>query len=196
MGSKAKFQPQKGTIMPDANVLLREDHRKVKELFRKFEATEDTQAKKAIADTAILELDIHARLEEEIFYPAVRKMSDDVEEIMNEAEEEHHVVEELMKELLQMKADDPMFTAKFTVMSENVEHHIDEEESEMLPKAAELGRGTMEELGSLMEKRKQELMSGAGGSRAGRRSTGSGWSSTRSTGRRAKAGTGRRSKSK
>ena len=49
--------------MPDANVLLREDHRKVKELFRKFESTEDTQEKKAIADAAILELDIHARLE-------------------------------------------------------------------------------------------------------------------------------------
>ena len=177
--------------MPDANIMLREDHRKVKELFRKFESTEDTQEKKAIADTAILELDIHARLEEEIYYPAVRKMSSDIDEIMNEAEEEHHVVEELMKELLQMKADDPMFSAKFTVMSENVEHHIDEEESEMLPKAAELGRGTMEELGRRMEQRKQELTSAATpGTRGGRRSNGS-----RSTSR-AKASTARRSKSK
>ncbi|HET9476805.1 MAG TPA: hemerythrin domain-containing protein [Dehalococcoidia bacterium] len=182
--------------MPDANVMLREDHRKVKELFRKFESTEDTQEKKAIADTAILELDIHARLEEEIYYPAVRKMSDDIDEIMNEAEEEHHVVEELMKELLQMKADDPMFTAKFTVMSENVEHHIDEEESEMLPKAAELGRETMEDLGSRMEQRKQELMSAAASSsRGGRRTNGSRSSSSRSTSR-AKASTSRRSKSK
>src|SRR3990172_5692257 len=160
--------------MPDANTMLRKDHRKVKELFRKFESTEDTQEKKAIADTTILELDIHARLEEEIYYPAVRKMSDDIDEIMNEAEEEHHVVEELMKELLQMKPDDPMFSAKFTVMSENVEHHIEEEESEMLPKAAELGRGTMEDLGRRMEQRRQELMSAAtSGTRGRRRSNGS-----------------------
>ena len=177
--------------MPDANIMLREDHRNVKELFRKFESTEDTQEKKAIADTAILELDIHARLEEEIYYPAVRKMSSDIDEIMNEAEEEHHVVEELMKELLQMKADDPMFSAKFTVMSENVEHHIDEEESEMLPKAAELGRGTMEDLGKRMEQRKQELMSAATSSTRGKRRT----NGSRSTSR-AKASTARRSKSK
>lgn len=183
--------------MPDANMMLREDHRKVKELFRKFEATEDHKEQKAIADTVILELDVHARLEEEIFYPAVRKMSDDVEELMNEAEEEHHVVEEIMKELMQMKPDDPMFAAKFKVMSENVEHHIDEEESMMLPKAAELGRGTMEDLGARMEKRKQQLLSGAtNGRRTSRRSTaaGSRGSSSRSTSRRAKTSSGSRSK--
>ncbi|HSP54499.1 MAG TPA: hemerythrin domain-containing protein [Dehalococcoidia bacterium] len=156
--------------MPDANTMLRKDHRRVKELFRRFENTEDKREQKAIADQAIFELDIHSRLEEEIYYPAVRKMSGDVDEIMNEAEEEHHVVDVLMQELLKMEPSDPMFAAKFTVMSENVEHHIDEEESEMLPKAAELGMSKMEDLGARMERRKQELMRGT--PKSGRRTNG------------------------
>lgn len=182
--------------MPDANQMLRADHRKVKEMFRRFESTEDKQERKAIADEVIIELDIHSRLEEEIYYPAVRRMSDDVEEIMNEAAEEHHVVELLMQEFLEMKASDPMFAAKFKVMSENVEHHIDEEESEMLPKATELGRDRMEELGQRMEARKQELMSGTrtNGGRSRGRATGS--RSSRGTGRRTKAGTARKSGSR
>jgi hypothetical protein len=139
---------------------------KVKELFRQFDSTDSSKERKAIADTAIVELDIHSRIEEEIFYPAVRRMrssDEQTEEMMNEAEEEHHVVDLLSQELTKMQADDPEFAAKFTVLAENVKHHIEEEESEMLPQADQLGPDTLQRLGSDMEKRRQELQTSGNG---------------------------------
>jgi hypothetical protein len=179
--------------------MLREDHRKVKELFRQFRSTENARERKAIADTAILELDIHTRLEEEIFYPTVRRMSrgeDEVEEMMNEAEEEHHVVDVLSQELLKMQPDEPEFAAKFTVLSENVEHHIEEEESLMLPQAEELGTDTLERLGAQMEQRKQQLLTAGNGrspSRAGATRTRSSGAHRSRSGKPAAARSGSRS---
>ena len=180
--------------MPGATDMLREDHRKVKELFRKFEQTENTNERKAIVESALTELDIHTRLEEEIFYPAVRKevREEDTEELMNEAEEEHHVVDVLAQEIMKLQPDDPEYAAKFTVLYENVEHHIEEEESEMLPKADELGPERMQELGMQMQERKQALMTSGNG----RSSTRSRSTSTRSrSARRTKTGQPARSRS-
>ena len=144
--------------MPDALQLLRNDHDKVKELFKQFEHSEDTRQKAVIAQEAIVNLLVHAEIEEEIFYPAVRAEGQDTHDMMNEAEAEHHVAEVLIEELLSMRPDDEMFDAKFKVLAENVRHHIQEEESEMLPKAAEEGAERMQELGREMEQRKMELM--------------------------------------
>lgn len=144
--------------MPDALQLLRDDHQKVKELFKEFENADDATTRKRIADTVIRELEVHTMIEEEIFYPVVRRQQGDTSEMMNEATEEHHVADLLIAELRDMPASNKQFAAKFTVLAENVKHHIQEEESEMLPKAAELGGDRLGPLGEQMERRKMELM--------------------------------------
>jgi hemerythrin-like domain-containing protein len=147
--------------MADALQMLRDDHRYVKDLFKQFEEADDTRVKGQIVAAALKALENHAALEEEIFYPVVRKEADADSGEMDEAEEEHHVVKLLIGELRGMKPGAARYDAKFTVLAENVKHHIDEEESEMLPKAAELGTERMNELGAAMEKRKLQLMNGA-----------------------------------
>jgi len=143
--------------MPDALQMLRDDHHLVKDLFKRFEDSDDRSEKALIVKQALDALDVHAELEEEIFYPAVRKEAAPADGQMDEAEEEHHVVKLLIGELRAMKPGAPRYDAKFTVLAENVKHHIDEEESEMLPKAAELGMQRMNELGAKMEARKLQL---------------------------------------
>jgi hemerythrin-like domain-containing protein len=142
----------------DALQLLREDHKHVKELFKQFEDADDSRTKGRIVGEALTALEVHAEIEEKIFYPAVRKEADPDDGQMDEAEEEHHVAKLLIAELRKMKPTAERYDAKFTVLSENVKHHIDEEESEMLPKAAELGMPRLNELGAAMEKRKLQLM--------------------------------------
>jgi len=146
--------------MADALQLLRDDHKRVKDLFSRFEAEDDARAKGEIARKALTELAIHADIEEKVFYPALRAEADAEEHLMDEADEEHHVAKLLMAELRRMKPNGGRFDAKFTVLAENVKHHIDEEESEMLPKAAELGMARMNELGAEMERRKTGLQDG------------------------------------
>ena len=144
--------------MADALQLLREDHNKVKELFKRFEEAENAADKKRIADQAMTELEVHAQLEEEVFYPAVRRESDAEDLLMEEAVEEHNVADALIDELRTMSRVDTHYEAKFMVLAEAVKHHIQEEESEMLPKAAEVGMNRMRQLGEQMGLRKQELM--------------------------------------
>jgi hemerythrin-like domain-containing protein len=140
----------------DAPQMIRDDHKRVKDLFRQFEDTEDPQQMKRIADKAVRELEVHAELEEKVFYPKVRKEIGE-DELMNEAEEEHHVAKLLIAEVSQLKPTDPHFRAKFMVLAESVKHHIEEEESEMLPKAAELGMDRMNKLGEEMAQKKTGL---------------------------------------
>ena len=115
--------------------MLKEDHEKVKGLFEDFESAEGRE-QADIAATAIMELEVHADLEEKLIYPAIRKHIDE-DEMMNEAVEEHHLVHVLIKELKKLKPKDEVFQAKFKVLGELVKHHIEEEEGEMLPKAQE-----------------------------------------------------------
>ncbi len=139
--------------------MLIEDHRKVEKLNEQFESADSTSEKKKIAEEALKELEIHAALEEEIFYPAVRKKAgEDGKDMMLEAEEEHHVVHVLIGELKAMRSVTDRYEAKFTVLMENVKHHVEEEESEMLPKAKTLLGDDASKLAERMEKRKQQLM--------------------------------------
>ena len=115
--------------------MLKEDHEKVKGLFEDFESAEGRE-QADIAATAIMELEVHADLEEKLIYPAIREHIDE-DEMMNEAVEEHHLVHVLIKELKKLKPKDEVFQAKFKVLGELVKHHIEEEEGEMLPKAQE-----------------------------------------------------------
>src|SRR6185503_16941266 len=112
------------------------DHDTVKELFEKFEKADSAAEKGKIITKAVHELKIHAVIEEEIFYPAVRKHVG--ADIMNEADEEHHVARVLIAELDASGRANDHRDAKFTVLAESVRHHIKEEESEVLPKAKEL----------------------------------------------------------
>ena len=135
--------------------MLREDHKKVKGLFEEFEQASDAKAKQRIVETALTELEVHSKVEEELIYPAIRAEIDD-DDLMDEALEEHHVVHALIGELKKMKPSDDRYDAKFTVLAENVRHHIKEEESEMFPKAEDC-EIDWDALCSQVVKRKEQL---------------------------------------
>jgi hemerythrin-like domain-containing protein len=145
----------------DAIKLLKDDHKKVKSLFREYEGAGDRayQTKARIAEQVFAELEVHSKIEEEIFYPAVQaKGSKDGKEVVLEGYEEHHVVDVLINELKALDPQDDRFDAKFKVLTENVEHHIEEEESEMLPDAAKKLGDDVDRLAEQMARRKEELM--------------------------------------
>ena len=136
--------------------MLRKDHKKVKGLFEEFEHADDAKTKQWIVETALMELGVHATLEEELIYPAIRPEIDN-DDLMDEALEEHHVVHGLIGELKKMKPSDDRYDAKFTVLAENVKHHIKEEESDMFPKAEDC-EIDWDALASQVVKRKAQLM--------------------------------------
>ncbi len=139
-----------------AIALLKKDHKTVKALFDDFEEAKDKREKKRIVTEALNELKIHATIEEKLFYPAVRNEIDDEEGIMDEADEEHHVAKVLIAELELMTGNEEHYDAKFTVLAENVRHHIKEEEGDMFPDAAKTDID-MDELGARMMELKEEL---------------------------------------
>ena len=149
--------------MPNAIEMLKSDHHKVKELFRQYEAAGDRayQKKKGIAEEVFTELEIHTTLEEELFYPAMKRKTDqDGKDLVAEAMEEHHVVTTLMDELKGLDPKDERYNAKFKVLMDNVAHYIEEEEGEMFPEAEELLGDRLERLGIQMQERKQHLTAG------------------------------------
>ena len=142
----------------DAITLLKEDHAKVKQLFRDFEASgaRAFSTRKRIGDAIRQELEVHTRIEEDIFYPGVQSSAP---EMIAEAIEEHHVVDRILEELEQIEPADEKFTAKMTVLIENVEHHADEEEKEMFPAVKKaLGMETLRDLSGRMMAHKQQRM--------------------------------------
>jgi hypothetical protein len=137
-----------------AVAILKEDHERVRTLFDRFEETKGRVAKKKIVHQALAELKVHAAIEEELFYPTVRKAVG--KDLMNEADEEHHVAKLLIAELDHMDGSESHFDAKFLVLAENVRHHIKEEENEMLPKARKV-KLNFEALAEKMRRRKERL---------------------------------------
>jgi hemerythrin superfamily protein len=146
--------------------MLKEDHEKVKALFEQFESAEGRE-RADIAATAIMELEIHADLEEKLIYPAIREAIEE-DDMMNEAVEEHHLVHVLIKELSKLKPNNEIFQAKFKVLGELVKHHIEEEEGEILPEA-EQSDIDWETLEAAVMKRKEALI--AKGTGAKKKST-------------------------
>jgi hemerythrin superfamily protein len=143
-----------------ATRLLKEDHSKVKALFREYESAGENahKQKQGIVEEVFRELEVHTQIEEEIFYPAVKaKMGDEGEELVAESLQEHHVVDVLMGEMRQLEPDNPEYEAKFTVLMENVEHHAEEEEKEMFPGAEKKLGAELDALGERMQRRKDEL---------------------------------------
>jgi hemerythrin superfamily protein len=145
----------------EAVALIKADHRKVEQLFREFEDAGDRayRTKQRLVSQLIRELEVHATIEEETYYPAVEaKARKDGKELVAEAVEEHHVVKILLGELAGMSAEDEAFDPKVTVLMENVRHHVEEEEEEMLPQSEEtLGKEELTRLGEEMAARKRQL---------------------------------------
>jgi hemerythrin superfamily protein len=114
--------------------LIKQDHRTVKALFRKFENASRRSEKQKIGQEIIEELSVHAAIEEQLLYPALRARDKRLEQAALNALEEHHAVKMVLLELDKMKVDDERYDAKMHVVQESVEMHIEEEESELLPR--------------------------------------------------------------
>ncbi|GAB3146605.1 hemerythrin domain-containing protein [Amycolatopsis sp. NPDC004378] len=137
----------------DAIVLLKEDHQTVEKLFKRFEKAGDEafKEKRKLVDAMIEELTTHTYIEEEIFYPVAKEAVPDTRDHVLESVEEHHVMVWLMAELRDLDPEDETFDAKVTVLTENVRHHVEEEEDEWFPQVRKaLGRKRLQEVGQRM----------------------------------------------
>ena len=142
----------------DAITLLKDDHKTVEQLFKRFEKAGERAftEKRNVVDRIVEELAVHAAVEEQVFYPVVRATVSGSEDLTLESLEEHHIVKWVLSELDSMSPEDERFVAKVTVLIENVRHHVKEEEQDLFPKVRnELGRDTLRDLGEVMEKAKK-----------------------------------------
>jgi hemerythrin-like domain-containing protein len=144
----------------DAITLLKDDHDAVKGLLEKIDATTErgVKTREELFTRIQRDLEVHEAIEEEIFYPALKEHPK-AKDLVLEAYEEHNVVDMVMAEIREVPYDDETWGAKFTVMKENLEHHIEEEEGEMFPQARQVfEREELVALGERMQARKDELM--------------------------------------
>jgi hemerythrin superfamily protein len=150
--------------------LLTEDHKMVKRMFKEFdknkESAEATDKEELVGEICDA-LELHAEIEEQIFYPAARAAIGD-DDMMNEAEVEHAAAKGLIEQLRGMDPSDELYDAKVTVLSEQIDHHVEEEEKEMFPKVKK-AKLDLEALGEQMQEMKDSRMAPAApGKRAGR----------------------------
>ena len=141
--------------------LLIADHNRVRGLFAQLKAAhdnDDAETMSAVALRIFEELEVHTTIEEEIFYPEVHDTTGEIAETVDEGVQEHHVVKVLMSEIKQLPDGDDDWVAKLQVLVENVEHHAEEEESEMFPPLrSKLSAERLEDLGRRLEERKRQL---------------------------------------
>ena len=142
----------------DAIAMLKADHQKVRELFQQYEATRDPSTKREVAEQVFIELETHAQLEENVFYPAVNEETEDGPALVKESLEEHETVKNLIQELRGMAPETDAFKAKFQELMDNVEHHVEEEEAAMFPLAEQELEEDMKDLRDEMQELKKELM--------------------------------------
>ena len=134
-----------------ATDLLKKQHKEVKALFKKIENTENARERRRLMNEVATNLEAHAAIEEEMFYPAVREVeSKKAEEMVLEAYEEHHVVKLVLAELPKVDPEDERFHAKMTVLKELIEHHVEEEEEEMFKLAKKIDKEELDALGERM----------------------------------------------
>jgi len=157
-GSKSSDKSSSTTANQDAFALLTADHKRVKSLFKEFESLKDegdNDRKAALVETICNELTVHARVEEEIFYPALREVIED-EDLMDEADIEHASAKQLIAQIEQLQVGGDHYDATVTVLSEYIDHHVKEEEGEMFSKARKADIDSAV-LGEEMAVRKAEL---------------------------------------
>jgi hemerythrin superfamily protein len=150
---------EKAVKAQDAINLLKADHKAVEKMFKKFESLkedEDMEDEKVDLVTKICrELTAHTQIEEEIFYPAIRKAIDD-SDLLDEAQVEHASAKDLIAQLESMKPDEACYDARVTVLGEYVMHHVEEEEKEMFPKVKKT-KLDLQGLGAQMAQRKEDI---------------------------------------
>jgi len=157
-GPKSSDKSSSTTANQDAFALLTADHKRVKSLFKEFESLKDEgddDRKAALVETICNELTVHARVEEEIFYPALREVIED-EDLMDEADIEHASAKQLIAQIEQLQVGGDHYDATVTVLSEYIDHHVKEEEGEMFSKARKADIDSAV-LGEEMAVRKAEL---------------------------------------
>lgn len=154
--SKSASARQAPAGKKDAIALLEDDHRQVEQLFKLFKAAKVANDKKNIAQKICAALRVHAQIEEELFYPAARRVTKD-SDLLDEATVEHAGAKVLIAEIEAMQPGMPLYDAKVTVLGEQINHHVKEEEGELFPKVRET-KLDLKALGSSMADRKAELL--------------------------------------
>ena len=144
------------TLSPTITNMIRMDHTAVLETFHQYEIDSRPQTKKALVNTACLALEIHAQLEEEIFYPAMRVVASD-KSVVEKSVPEHNEMRRLIALLRSMEPTNPAFDQTFMELMRNVLHHVADEETSLLPEAERLLPHRLGELGAEMTKRRLEL---------------------------------------
>ena len=147
----------------DAVALLKQDHHEVQVLFDQYDElaeADDTpdEQKQQLAEQICAMLTVHAQIEEEIFYPAARESLDEPD-LIDEANVEHATAKDLIAQIQDGSPDEELYDAKVKVLGEYIRHHVKEEEGEMFPK---LKKADMDDLGTQMAQRKEELMAEVG----------------------------------
>ena len=148
--------------MPNAIQMVKQDHKKVANLFDKYKHTKKEEAKRRIAEQAMEQLEVHALVEEDIFYPAVKKALGDGA-LIHDALKEHQVIKELIEELKIIEDYDEDFEEKWSELVENVQYHVNEEESDLLLQAEE-SELDLVNCGALMTERKEKAIEEIGAS--------------------------------
>ncbi len=143
----------------DAIALLKADHAEVKGWFEDYEDLEDDAAKAALSAKICKALKVHAKIEEEIFYPAARAATGD-KPLLDEAMVEHAAAKDLIAQIEAMKVGDDLYDAKVKVLGEQIVHHVKEEEGELFPESRH-AKMDLAALGARLAARKKELMAGA-----------------------------------
>ena len=161
---KANKSSKAGQLTPpseapsNAIALLKADHREVEALFDQFEASTSDAEKREIANAICVALKVHARLEEELFYPAAFAVLDD-KTLIDEAQVEHASAKDLIAQIEAGAPGEAFYDARVRVLGEYVDHHVTEEEEEIFPQCTK-SKLDLEALGAIMKLRKQELMTG------------------------------------
>jgi len=139
--------------------MLQADHRKVRTLFQRYQSTKDQAMKRRIAEQVFVELEVHAQLEEMVFYPAFAAAADaEGHALVEEARQEHQTVKALIADLRSMGANDEAFEMQFQDLMDDVELHVQEEETEMFPEAEEVLADENADLMEEMQEIKQQLL--------------------------------------
>ena len=160
--SNTNAKAKNGAVEQDAITLLTKQHKEVADMFDEFENMSDraTTSKKKLVEKICEQLVMHTAIEEEIFYPAVREASKDVEDMVDEAVVEHASAKDLIAQLQEADPGDELYDAKVKVLGEQIEHHVEEEEEEMFPKVRKL-KLDLQALGQEMAARRDELLASA-----------------------------------
>jgi hypothetical protein len=154
-----------GKMSPTITNLIRMDHTHVLAAFHQYQADTPSRVKKGLADNICLALEVHAQLEEEIFYPALREVSPD--EVLDKSKPEHDEMRNLIARLRALQPGDPSFDQTLLDLMRAVMHHVADEETQLLPKAERLLSGQLSEMGARMNRRRLQLVGPRSGELAG-----------------------------